>query len=420
MSRVYPDYIEACVNATARSPIPKLFRRWSAISSVAGALGRRVWFPMPNYDIRSNIFVVLIAGPGRNKSVSLNLPYSKVFSKLTTPPGSQPDHATYNTGLEEYGLMKYPLYSIQDRITPEKLAVDMFKSSRLDTRLSTPSDNFYDSSLTLVTSEIGTFLSRNERYLQMFLTDMWDSKDEYSHKTKTAGEYVIKGPCLNWIACSTPEQFVDNLPEDARSQGLLSRIIPVFYDGEKIPQSLLQDRVSNVDVINLRHDLAEIAKMYGPMTLEEKAFDVINQDIEAGLPPEPTDPNLSEYCQRRVSHFLKIALSVSASQSGERIITLDHWKRTKDLMFEVESTMPKALEGFGMGRTGKIAQDMRVWVKGIMENSGQKYVSLKLFKRELLRKIPNPGELEQTVKAMEDAGYISVDHSIVIPRSLDK
>ena len=60
MSRVYPDYIEACVNATARSPIPKLFRTWSAISSVAGALGRRVWFPMPNYDIRSNIFVVLI------------------------------------------------------------------------------------------------------------------------------------------------------------------------------------------------------------------------------------------------------------------------------------------------------------------------------------------------------------------------
>jgi hypothetical protein len=84
MTRIYKDYIEACVEASSDSPIPKIFRRWAALSSVAGALGRRVWFPMANYDIRSNIFVVMIAGPGRNKSVSLVLPYTKIFSKLTT------------------------------------------------------------------------------------------------------------------------------------------------------------------------------------------------------------------------------------------------------------------------------------------------------------------------------------------------
>ena len=80
----------------------------------------------------------------------------------------------------------------------------------------------------------------------MFLTDMWDAKDSYSHKTKTSGEYIIEGPCLNWIACATPEQFVDNLPEDAKSQGLLSRIIPVFYEGERIPQDLTQKVISDI------------------------------------------------------------------------------------------------------------------------------------------------------------------------------
>ena len=187
---------------------------WAALSSVSGALGRRVWMPMANYDIRANIFVVLVAGPGRNKSVSLIMPFSKVFRKLTTPVGTKPDHENFNSGLTEYGLKEFPLYLIQDRITPEKLAVDMSKASRLDMRLSTMGEEFFDGSLTLVTSELGTFLSRHERYLQMFLTDMWDSKEEYSHKTKTAGEHIIKGPCLNWIACATPEQFVDNLPED--------------------------------------------------------------------------------------------------------------------------------------------------------------------------------------------------------------
>jgi len=416
MSRNYTDFIKASVDAVADSPIPKPFAQWSALSAVAGAMGRRVWYPMANYDIRSNLFVVLIAPPGRNKSVSLILPFTKIFSKLTTPVGTTEDDQNFNSGLDQYGLRNYPLYVIQDRITPEKLAVDMTKITRLDLRLSTPAlDEFYDSSMTLVTSEFGTFMGRHERYLQMFMTDMWDSKEEYSHKTKTSGEYIIKGPCLNWLACATPEQFVDNLPEDARSQGLLSRMLPIYYDGERIPQSLIQKRVSGNTIDNLREDLADISKMYGPMTFDEDCFEIVDEDIKAGIPPEPTDNHLSEYVQRRVSHFIKVAIAVSASRRGTRKIMLEDWEFTKELMFAAEEQMPKALEGFGMGRTGRIAHDMVTWLHGTLFNNGRSHMLLKLFKRELLRKIPNPGELEQTIKAMEDSGYIKLEGNVVFP-----
>ena len=416
MSRNYTDFIKASVDAVADSPIPKPFAQWSALSAVAGAMGRRVWYPMANYDIRSNLFVVLIAPPGRNKSVSLILPFTKIFSKLTTPVGTTEDDQNFNSGLDQYGLRNYPLYVIQDRITPEKLAVDMTKITRLDLRLSTPAlDEFYDSSMTLVTSEFGTFMGRHERYLQMFMTDMWDSKEEYSHKTKTSGEYIIKGPCLNWLACATPEQFVDNLPEDARSQGLLSRMLPIYYDGERIPQSLIQKRVSGNTIDNLREDLADISKMYGPMTFDEDCFKIVDEDIKAGIPPEPTDNHLSEYVQRRVSHFIKVAVAVSASRRGTRKIMLEDWEFTKELMFAAEEQMPKALEGFGMGRTGRIAHDMVTWLHGTLFNNGRSHMLLKLFKRELLRKIPNPGELEQTIKAMEDSGYIKLEGNVVFP-----
>ena len=416
MSRNYTDFVKASVEAVADSPIPKPFAQWSALSAVAGAMGRRVWYPMANYDIRSNLFVVLIAPPGRNKSVSLILPFTKVFSRLTTPVGTTEDDQNFNSGLDQYGLRNYPLYMIQDRITPEKLAVDMTKITRLDLRLSSPAlDEFYDSSITLVTSEFGTFMGRHERYLQMFMTDMWDSKAEYSHKTKTSGEYIVKGPCLNWLACATPEQFVDNLPEDARSQGLLSRMLPIYYDGERIPQSLVQERVSENTVNNLRNDLSDISKMYGPMTFDEDAFKIVDEDIKAGIPPEPTDNHLSEYVQRRVSHFIKVAIAVSASRRGTRKIMLEDWEFTKELMFAAEKQMPKALEGFGMGRTGRIAHDMVTWLHGTLFNNGRSHMLLKLSKRELLRKIPNPGELEQTIKAMEDSGYIKVEGNVVFP-----
>tara|TARA_Y100000289_G_scaffold17218_1_gene16369 strand:+ start:902 stop:2158 length:1257 start_codon:yes stop_codon:yes gene_type:complete len=417
MARRFKDFIQASVDAVKDSPIPKPFAKWTALSAVSGALGRRVWFPMPNYNIGSNLFVILIASPGRNKSVSLILPFSKVFSKLTSPVGATEDDHNFNSGLDEYGLRKYPLYTIQDRITPEKLAVDMTKVTRLDLRLCTEENpEFYDSSLTLVTSEFGTFMGRNERYLQMFLTDMWDAKDSYSHKTKTAGEYIIQGPCLNWIACATPTQFVDNLPEDAKSQGLLSRIIPVYYEGEKIPQDLRQKVISEHTINELRNDLSNIAKMHGPMEFERDAFELANTDIFDGIQPEPTDPHLSEYCQRRVSHFLKVAMSVSASRSSSLKITKDDWETTKEIMFDMEQNMPKALEGFGMAKTGRIAHDMKVWLDATLLSGNKNHMQLRFFKRELLRKIQNPGELDQTIKAMQDSGYIKLEGNLIFPK----
>ena len=418
MPRKNKDFVKACVDAVKDSPIPKPFAKWTALSAVSGALGRSVWFPMPNYNIGSNLFVILIASPGRNKSVSLILPFSKVFSRLTSPVGATEDDHNFNSGLDDYGLRKYPLYSIQDRITPEKLAVDMTKITRMDMRLGNEENGFefYDSSLTLVTSEFGTFMGRNERYLQMFLTDMWDAKDSYSHKTKTAGEYIIQGPCLNWIACATPTQFVDNLPEDAKSQGLLSRIIPVYYEGEKIPQDLRQKVISEHTINELRNDLSNIAKMHGPMEFERDAFELANTDIFDGIRPEPTDPHLSEYCQRRVSHFLKVAMSVSASRSSSLKITKDDWETTKEIMFDMEQNMPKALEGFGMAKTGRIAHDMKVWLDATLSTSGKNHMQLRFFKRELLRKIQNPGELDQTIKAMQDSGYIKLEGNLIFPK----
>jgi len=369
---------------------------------------------MTNYDIRPNMFVVLVAPPGRNKSVSLILPFSKVFSKLTTPVGTEEDHDEFNSGLTKYGLKNYPLHIIQDRITPEKLAVEMSKVTRLDLRCATPKeDMFYDSSLTLCTSEFGTFMNRNHQYLQMFMTDMWDSKDSYSHQIKTGSSQFIKGPCLNWIACATPQQFVDNLPEDAASQGLLSRILPIYHEGHRIAQSLHQKRIDDSVAEDLTHDLSMIAKMHGQFAFDAEVHEEVEKDFQEYIKPEPTDPNMIEYNQRRVSHFIKVAMSISASRRGTRIITGSDWALTKEIMFDVEKYMPKALEGFGMSKTGKIAHDMKGWLETTVFNNNRSHVRLKLFKRQLLNKTMAPGEITQYIQAMEDSGYIRVESELV-------
>ena len=94
------DFIHSCAQPVKGSPIPYKFATWTAISAIAGALGRKCWFSMPNYDVRPNLFIVLVGPPGTNKSVSLILPFSKVFSKLTTPVGTKEDDDEFGSPRE--------------------------------------------------------------------------------------------------------------------------------------------------------------------------------------------------------------------------------------------------------------------------------------------------------------------------------
>ena len=106
-------------------------------------------------------------------------------------------------------------------------------------------------------------------------------------------------------------------------------------------------------------------------------------------------------------------MSVSASRRSTRKIMKEDWETTKEIMFDMEKNMPKALEGFGMARTGRIAHDMRVWLESTMALNKKGHVPLRVFKREVLRKIANPGELDQTIKAMVDSGYIKLEGNLV-------
>tara|TARA_R100000656_G_scaffold90050_1_gene65603 strand:- start:225 stop:524 length:300 start_codon:yes stop_codon:yes gene_type:complete len=93
----------------------------------------------------------------------------------------------------------------------------------------------------------------------------------------------------------------------------------------------------------------------------------------------------------------------------------EDWETTKEIMFDMEQTMPKALEGFGMARTGRIVHDMVVWLEATMVSKKRRHVRLGTFRKEVIRKIANPGEMDQTIRAMVDSGYIKVEGNLVFP-----
>ena len=406
MSRNYTDFIEACAGTPSQAALPFNFRKWAAISAVAGAMGRKVWYDAGAFKIGTNMFIVLIAPPGRGKSLSLILPILGIYGGLSVMPGITSNDDDWNLVVERHGLGERPLYMISDRITPYQIPVEMTRAQRLDLDTPITSDgNTWESSVTLVTSEFGSLMHRDDNVLQNFLTEMWDRKTVYSDKTKTSGKYVIKGPCLNWIACATPEQFIENLPINARSQGLLSRMIPIYYDGPSIPSDIHYGTTEDFVIEALREDLAHISHLRGEIKFADNIYEEVRTEVREGLEPKPMDPNLKEYNERRVGEFIKVAMAFSASRRDTLFIEREDWESTKELMFAAEAEMPHVLKHFGMSKAGRNALDLQGYVKQMLARYPQG-LPLMIIKQEIMRRATYPSEVDQTLKAMVDAGML--------------
>ena len=131
--RNYENLIEAFAGDFQDSHLPEIFRKWAAVSAIAGALGRRSWYIFPNKDgtgeafrIHPHQYIILIADPGVGKTASLIVPFKCVFSRLTEKIGLAPKD--WNETFKLYG-MQYPLFALSARITSEQLMLDMFALS---------------------------------------------------------------------------------------------------------------------------------------------------------------------------------------------------------------------------------------------------------------------------------------------------
>lgn len=401
--RNFPHLVAAFKDAIVDSPIPERFRVWSAISAIAGAMGRRCWYDFGAFRVYPNMFISLVAGPGRGKSVSMALPFGQVYKKLSEPIGSL--ERDWSGTYAEYGLEK-PLWIIQDRITPEKLTQDMKSCQREVEALCTMDTTVMEAPVTLVTSEFGAFMNRNDHYLQMFMTDMWDSKDEYSYRTKTSGVDRIEGPCINWLVGATPDQFVENLPNNARSQGLLSRLIIVYWTGAELKRDLHYQAADAAYIHRLVQDLSEVARLCGEFKFaDQEAYEAARGWVQGGMEPMPLDPNMREYCERRLSHLMKVAMVVSASKRNDRLITLEDWEEAKSLLLDVEQDMPRALERFGVSESGRLMLDLAEVVREL----GDQRLPLADFSKLVLRAAKNASDVESIIKVMSDAKLIKVD-----------
>jgi hypothetical protein len=322
---------------TRDSESPTLFHFWTGVSTLAGALRRRVWIDMKKFQWTPNFYIVLVGPPGvaaKSTSMSMGIQLLSKVPDIKFGPESMTWQALA-VALAE--AVEYVEYTPLDTGVKERIAM---------------------SCLTVAVSELGTFLRVDDDQLMSFLIRMWEGQiDKFRHETKGAGKIEVDNPWLNVIGATTPAWLKQNFPEYMIGGGLTSRIVFVYgdkkrqlipYPDEVIPAKEYRDLQGK-----LLADLQAIAKLSGPYSISPFARQWGREWYKEHNNPDLRPAHLASdryggYLARKQTHIHKFAIILAAAKRDALIIEEEDLKEAEDILTANEHDMIRVFESIGL------------------------------------------------------------------------
>lgn len=309
------------------APLKMLF--WTGVSTVCGALRRRVWLDMKYFQWVPNMYVIMVAPPG-------------IVSKSTTA----------NVGMNLLRRVDGIAFG-PDVVTWQALVESMAKSTELALDPST-GEYLPMSCITIASDEFGTFLNPDDREMVDVLVSLWDGKKgTFAKVTKMSGSDSIENPWINIIACTTPAWIAGNFPEYMIGGGFTSRCVFVYaeakrqeiaYPDESVPESFFEKQA------DLIHDLELISMLIGEMSLSPSAREWgkwwYNEHWKS--PPQGLDTNqFGGYLARKQTLIHKLSMVICASQRDNLTISQEDIETAAGMISALEPDMPKVFAKIG-------------------------------------------------------------------------
>ena len=201
-SRNFPDWITAFCNYASYGEAPRYMYEWVAVSTIAGALRRKVWIDQFYFRWYPNFYVVLVAPPG-------------IVSKSTT------------AGIGMDLLKQVPGIRFGPSVVTWQALVTSFAEAAESFELNGEWQTM--SPITIESSEFGNLLNPADKDMVDMLVNLWDGKS-FAKRTKTSGSDEVVNPWINLIACTTPSWIAGNFPEYMIGGGFTSRCVFVYAE----------------------------------------------------------------------------------------------------------------------------------------------------------------------------------------------
>lgn len=305
MARNFKNWLDGYLDYTSPLEAPTIFHEWTGISTIAGALRRKVWFDQNFFIWSPNFYIVLVAPPG----IAAKSSTADVGKKLL----AQIDGVHFGPNALTWQALVKILGKVQE-------GWPMTDDSLIET------EYLNMSCITVVASELGSMLNPHDREMVDILTDLWDSKvGSWAKATATMGSDEIENPWINIIACTTPAWLVGHIPRHMLEAGFFSRIIFINAEKKRKSVSYPGDEVIPEEQVKkekaLVEDLTEIAKLKGRFTLTPQGYGVgkewYKDHTQRVNDNDPQLAQLGTYVSRRQTHLHKIAMVLSAAKRSD-------------------------------------------------------------------------------------------------------
>ena len=338
--RNFDNWIQAFMDYASFSEAPRHMHFWTAVSTIAGALRRRVWVDMAYFQWHPNFYIILVAPPG-------------IVSKSTT------------AGIGMSLLKRVPDIKFGPDVVTWQALVTGFAESTMSFEYEGAFHAM--SALTIESSEFGNLLNPQDKEMVDLLVSLWDGKPgSFEKKTKGSGCDIVENPWINLIACTTPAWIAGNFPEYMIGGGFTSRCIFVYadkkaklvaYPSEHVPKNLKQIAQ------HLIEDLSQISMMAGEYKLDTEAIvwgKAWYEDHYNGKHLHLDDERFGGYLARKQTHIHKLAMILAAAESDRMVITAEHLAIANQMVTDLEPDMQFVFSKIGKSEDAVYAERL-IW-----------------------------------------------------------
>lgn len=356
---------------------------WTGVSSVAGALRRKVWIDQYYFKWYPNFYVIFVAPPG-------------VVAKTTTA----------DVGMDL--LRKVPGIRFGPSVVTWQALVKSFAEGREAFEYPPNSGDWLTMApLTIASGEFGNLLNPQDKDMVDMLVNLWDGKG-FKKETKFSGSDEVVNPWINLIACTTPAWIAQNFPEYMIGGGFTSRCVFVYTDKKEklVPYpglSVPKDIQAYQDA--LVADLEKISALVGEYKLTKEALEWGSEwyaQHNTKRQPHLDDDRFGGYVARKQTHIHKLAMVLSASVRDDLIVTAEDLKTAASMVTDLELEMVKVFSKIGMSDVSLAAGRLIDFLK----KRGK--VEYAVAYRYIHNQFPSCKDFEDILKGLIRSGRVSL------------
>lgn len=384
------DWLHSYLHYTSFSEAPDVFHFWTGVSTIAGALRRKVYIDQEYFRWTPNFYIIFVAPSG-------------VATKSTT----------MSIGMSL--LRENPAIKFGPNVITWQALITALANAREEVELGEPGNFEAMSCLTFAASELGTLLDPHDRAMTDVLTDLWDGRQEAWRKvTKMSGDDTIANPWLNIIAGTTPSWISENMPRSVIGGGFTSRCVFVYAERKRrlvaYPKFEIQRQTKSdfaAERAALLHDLEMIAALKGEYHLAPEAIELGEEWYSRINDPQGRDAHLSQfdgYLSRKQGHVHKLAMVLAASRRDELFIGRQDLQDAITITEALETDMPKVFSLIDVTPSQMVAERLIRFV----ETRGPAGVPRSTVARMFFRTL-GAREMDEALNSAIRAGYIRIE-----------